>query len=56
MNDKLSVYDIQSIINTILNNMKLFWKCGLEKTAYSELIRLHKQSIYLIEQMNERTE
>ena len=52
MNDKLNIYDIQSIINNIINNMELFRKCKLEKVAYSELYKLHKQAIYILEQMS----
>lgn len=47
MNNKLNVYDIQTIINNILNNMELFRKCNLENVAYSELCKLHKQAIYI---------
>ena len=55
MNDKLNICDIQEIINNILNNMELFRKCNLEKVAYSELFKLHKQAIYILEQMSVHT-
>lgn len=55
MNDKLSIYDIQSIINIIMHHMELFRECKLEKVAYRELIKLHKQAIYILEQINTHT-
>lgn len=55
MNDKLNIFDIQSIINNIMNNMELFRKCKLEQVAYSELLKLHKQAIYILEQISIHT-
>lgn len=56
MNEVINAYDIQSFINTIMNNLELFRKCNMEKVAYSELIKLHKQAIYILEHMSEYTE
>lgn len=56
MKEVLNAYDIQQSINIIMNNFELFRKCNMEKAAYSELIKLHKQAIYILEHISEYTE
>lgn len=51
MNDKLDIYDIEYIISNIINNLDLFDKCNMIKAAYSELIKLHKRAIYILEHL-----